>query len=99
MKRKKYITEYPNLLREWDYEKNNKINLYPQNTTSGSNKKAWWKCSKCGHSWQAKILNRKTRGCPLCANRVVVSGINDLATPKSQKNGIMKKTALFYPHK
>lgn len=99
MKRKKYITEYPNLLREWDYEKNNKINLYPQNTTSGSNKKAWWKCSKCGHSWQAKILNRKTRGCPLCANRVVVSGINDLATthPEIAKEWDYEKNGSLLP--
>lgn len=41
----------------------------------------WWKCSTCGQSWQASVDNRnKGTGCPVYANRVVVEGINDLAT-------------------
>ena len=79
---KKFLTEYPNLLKEWDYEKNGDV--FPQDVTEGSGKSVWWKCRKCGYSWQAKILNRKVRNCPLCANRVVVSGINDLATTYPQ---------------
>lgn len=57
----------PELSNEWNYEKN--INLVPQDVTSGSKKKVWWKCSKCGYEWQAQIANRNhgTR-CPKCVN-------------------------------
>lgn len=50
---------------EWDYDKND---IRPENVTPGSNKKVWWKCSKCGHSWQAMIYSRAKlgRGCPEC---------------------------------
>ena len=68
------------LLQEWDYEKNN--NVTPKDITSASNKKVLWNCQKCGYVWQAKISNRAIlgRGCPCCANKTVVPGINDLAT-------------------
>ena len=47
----------------------------------GSNKKVWWKCPK-GHEFQGKINDRanKRRGCPICSNRIIVPGINDLKT-------------------
>ena len=68
------------LLNEWDYNKNNKIGIYPDNITCGSNKKVWWKCSK-GHSWNARISHRSNGiGCPYCSGRYVVIGVNDLAT-------------------
>ena len=53
------------LLKEWNYKKNG--DLTPQQVTEGSNKYVWWVCSKCGHEWEAKILNRANgRKCPLC---------------------------------
>ena len=71
-------TVNPELVKEWDYEKN--IELTPLTVTSGSNTKVWWKCSK-GHKWQASIANRsKGRGCPYCAGRKVLSGYNDFQT-------------------
>ena len=52
----------------------------PTTLTAGSNKKVGWKCTK-GHEWTASISNRsKGRGCPVCANRKLVRGINDLKT-------------------
>ena len=83
LKKKGGISD-PLLLKEWNYEKNG--DLIPQQVTNGSNKYVWWKCSKCGHEWKAKINNRalNRRGCPLCANRVVVKGKNDLATTHPQ---------------
>lgn len=54
----------PDLANEWNYKKN--TNLTPIDITAGSNKKAWWKCSK-GHEWEAKICNRSQgKGCPVC---------------------------------
>lgn len=70
----------PLLLQEWNYKRN--YPLTPKDLTPASNKYVWWKCSKCGHEWQAKVSNRSVlkRGCPLCTNHVIVKGKNDLAT-------------------
>lgn len=55
------------LMIEWDYSKNP---IDPTTITSGSGKKAWWKCSKCGHEWLAEISSRnKGHGCPECAKK------------------------------
>lgn len=45
----------PDLVSEWDFEKNK--NLKPTEVTSGSGKKIWWKCKR-GHSWEATIISR-----------------------------------------
>jgi len=52
----------------------------PAHFTSGSGKKLLWKCS-FGHNWESSIANRtKGSGCGVCANYIIVPGINDLAT-------------------
>lgn len=67
------------LLNSWDYEKN--FPLKPEDVTTSSNLSVWWICRSCGHSWKAKISNRSHgRGCPACSNRVLIKGVNDLAT-------------------
>ena len=69
----------PELLEEWDYDNNKGID--PTKVGRGSHLPVFWKCKKCGYGWKAKIDNRVNgKGCPCCANRVVVPGINDLAT-------------------
>ena len=66
------------LLEQWDSEKN--APLQPEQCTSVSRKKVWWKCSK-GHSWKAQIKHRVIgTGCPVCANKVILPGYNDIAT-------------------
>lgn len=79
MKRFKHtLEEYPALIKDWDYEKNDRL---PSEVGSQSNTYANWKCHKCGYSWEAKICNRVNgRGCPCCAHKVLVKGINDLET-------------------
>ncbi len=68
----------PLLLAEWDYERNEKG---PDEYTPMSNEDAYWICSKCGYHYKAKINNRSNgRGCACCAGKIVVAGINDLAT-------------------
>ena len=67
------------LMKQWDYEKKQGLNL--EKLTLGSSKIAWWKCEK-GHSYDASIKS-KTIGnlkCPICSNRRVLKGYNDLAT-------------------
>ncbi|MCR5349818.1 MAG: hypothetical protein K6E20_02385 [Acholeplasmatales bacterium] len=71
-------TTNPNLMSQWDYEKN--INVDPTKISSGSTKKVWWLCDK-GHSWDANISSRvKGAGCPYCAGKKAIKGYNDLAT-------------------
>ena len=54
----------PELVLEWNYEKNKKIN--PEDVSCGSKKKVWWKC-KHGHEWESSIDNRnRGTGCPEC---------------------------------
>lgn len=84
MNRKPLAIEYPELLDEWDYSKNDEI-CSPEEVTSGSNKKVWWIC-KNGHSFQQSINHRTTRGsgCPYCAGKKVLTGFNDLKTLKPE---------------
>ena len=76
--------EEQRLIKEWNYERN--FPSTPNDYTVGSNKRVWWKCSKCGYEWSSKISNRavSNRGCPCCSNKVVVAGINDLATTNAE---------------
>lgn len=47
--------------------------------TAGSHLKVQWQCSN-GHIWEAKPANRVLgRGCPVCSNRKVATGVNDIA--------------------
>lgn len=58
--------KYPELVNEWDQEKNKGLN--PAEITPYSNRKVWWQCKK-GHGWQATLYNRAKNksGCPICA--------------------------------
>ena len=61
--------KFPELVKEWDSEKNQHIR--PENCSPRSQNNVWWKCDK-GHSWQATVCNRtrKWKGaCPFCSNR------------------------------
>ena len=40
----------------------------PRQVTARSDKSFWWKCSKCGNEWKARIADRSEgHGCPFCA--------------------------------
>lgn len=72
-------TMRPELIAEWDYEKN--IGLSPNSVAYRGNKKIWWRCHKCGHSWFARVADRSAGvGCPACAGKVAIEGRTDLAT-------------------
>ncbi len=86
----------PTLAKEWNYEKNS--DLKPTMFMANSREKVWWKCNK-GHEWQATIANRnRGTGCPICRNKQVLKGYNDLATVNPElakewnyeKNGELK---------
>ena len=74
-------TTNPELMADWDYEKNK---IKPDAVLAGTPKKAWWKCGKCGYSWSSRINSRTKKenpvGCPACAGKVAIVGVNDLET-------------------
>ena len=66
-------TVRPNLLLEWDYEKNG--DLDPTDFMASSNKKVWWKCAECGYEYKTLINNRtKGTGCKRCAGQILIPG-------------------------
>ena len=104
---------HPHLLPEWDYKENNKNNIFPTCVTESSGQKAYWICPK-GHKYKSEIRNRTRRKrltgkyskCPICANRQLLTGFNDLAScfpqlleewdyEENDKNGIKPDKILF----
>ena len=73
-------TDFPDLVKEWDYEKNEKIT--PDQFSKGSHESVYWKCPKGHPSYRARIANRvyKGDGCPICGGRKILVGYNDLGT-------------------
>ena len=61
-------TKFPEVAKEWNLDKNE---LKPYEVSGGTNKKYWWKCSKCGHEWEAVVASRTKRGskCPICRTK------------------------------
>jgi len=71
-------TKYPSLATEWS-EKN--LSLTPDAVNEKSTKNVWWKCNTCGYEWKAVVKARVKGGmCPVCAERAVLQGYNDLGT-------------------
>lgn len=80
----KLVNRYPEIAAEFDIEKNE---ISVDKISYGSGKKVWWKCQKCGMSWQAAVYNRtlNKQGCPYC-------------TPKNPKPSIANCVATMLPH-
>ena len=73
---------HPELVFEWS-EKN--LPLKPNEVNAKSRKNVWWKCRKCDNEWKS-VINARVKGtvCPVCAEREVLAGYNDLATTDNQ---------------
>ena len=71
-------TTHPEIASEWS-EKN--LPFKPDAVNAKSRENVWWKCSKCGNEWKS-VINARVKGtvCPVCAEREVLAGYNDLAT-------------------
>ena len=67
----------PDIAAQWHPYKNG--DLTPANVTVGSHRTVWWQCDR-GHEWQSRVHTRTDgSGCPICANRRLRPGANDLA--------------------
>jgi mRNA-degrading endonuclease toxin of MazEF toxin-antitoxin module/DNA-directed RNA polymerase subunit RPC12/RpoP len=71
-------TTHPDIAAEWS-ERN--YPLMPDEVNAKSRHNVWWKCKTCGNEWKS-VINARVKGtvCPVCADRTVLAGYNDLAT-------------------
>ena len=78
-KKKLFIDEYPELVNEWDFSKNESVDI--KKITYGSAKDISWVC-KYNHNWNEKLKKRTLRGdgCPFCSGKRSIKGENDFAT-------------------
>lgn len=93
--------KYPELLKEWDYDKNNEIGLKPETTHPNSKTIAFWICPK-KHPYKLSIqssIHTQKSSCPYCNNKKVLPGFNDLVTkfPKTIKIWDFNKN-IINPH-
>lgn len=68
-KPKRYISDIPELMTEWNWKKNDELGLDPTKITHASAKYVWWKCLKCDYEWQTPVYTRTRpipHGCPEC---------------------------------
>ena len=85
-------TTNPELLEEWDYQKN--ISIDPESITPGSIKAVHWKCKNCGHEWKTQVRYRAKNGtgCPKCAKSAIKSKRQSTILKRS---GGLKNTTLL----
>ena len=89
---------YPAIARQWHPKRNGAAR--PEQYLPGSHRNVWWQCGE-GHEWKAMIKSRVAgNGCPVCANKVVRPGENDLATcaPLLAKQWHPEKNGQLTPH-
>jgi DNA-directed RNA polymerase subunit RPC12/RpoP len=71
-------TVRPEIADAWDYEQN--YPLTPDQVTAWSNEYVWWKCKKCGQSYETAIANRESAdSCPYCRGKIPIVGKTDFA--------------------
>jgi hypothetical protein len=93
----------PEVLRFWDWEKND---VEPSQVSRGSNSRHFFLCD-LGHSYQMAVSSWTIpgRGCPVCSNRRVLHGFNDLESQAPElarlwhplRNGAVRPSDLV-PH-
>lgn len=99
---KKFIDEHPEFEQYYDIQKN--VREFSSYSFS-SNEKVWWRCD-LGHEFEYSFMSFHAMGhfeCPICENRLLVPGINDLESqyPKLAKefnverNGILPNQILI----
>ena len=73
-----FATRQPQLAEEWS---DRNLPLMPDIINEKSRKNVWWKCRECGNEWKSVVYARiKGTVCPVCADRAVLPGYNDLET-------------------
>lgn len=74
----KLIDAYPDIVKTFHRSLNSGLSL--DELSTGSDIYAWWTCDQ-GHEYRLRIKDRvKSKQCPVCSNRRLVPGVNDLQT-------------------
>lgn len=74
------LVKRPELILEWDFEKNNELRLDVYEVSRGMNVKVWWICG-LGHEYKCRIGDRANgQGCSYCSNSKTLKGYNDMWT-------------------
>ena len=65
--------KFPEFLKYWDYDQNNKLGFYPDTLQSSSRQKPYWKCPHGkDHSFQAKTIDfvqKYATQCLVCSGK------------------------------
>ena len=75
-------SKYPEIAAMWS----SKNKFSASEVTARCSKKAFFKCRDCGQEFEATIANitkavdNGTTGCPVCAGKKIVPGVNDLVS-------------------
>ena len=75
-------SQYPEVATMWS----SKNALSASEVAAKSNKKVFLKCRDCGHEFETNVIHAVrsvsggTTGCPVCAGKKVIPGINDLTS-------------------
>ena len=91
-----FAVQFPRLLKEWHFKKNDPLN--PEKCTPYSQSNVWWICEK-GHEWQTTISHRsRGRGCPYCSgNKVSEDNCLENTNPKLAKEWHPTKNGSLTP--
>lgn len=75
-----FVSDFPELMKNWATEKNKEKGIDPRTTEIKSNKKIYWRCNE-GHIFlKAPIKYLKNPTCSYCSRQPLTKGKNDLAT-------------------
>lgn len=100
LKEESFGALHPELMRGWEWNRNNELDINPFELSKGSGINVFWKCDNLEHpNWQASISDRvRGRGCPYCQNQKVCFE-NSLASinPKLAKEWDFEKNKILKP--
>lgn len=86
------VLDNKQLASEWDYQKNIEN---PCNVALHSNIQYYWICPQCKYNYLATPAARATgTNCPVCANKICVTGINDIVTQYQKETDVNRKNKL-----
>lgn len=94
------IIDDEELMKIWDYEKNEECGNDPSRIGHRSGKKVWWICD-CSHHYlmSPEKKSRNINSCPICSGHRIEKGINDFKTiyPEIAKEWNYKKNGVTTP--
>jgi hypothetical protein len=92
---------HPQLLAEWDTERN--PGLDPYRVGASSQRHVWWRCQTCGRGWRAVVKKRTAwrQGCPDCGKRKAAqfaASRNAWRQPREVSVGVLQPELLIEWH-